>query len=152
SKVPFSDRELQSRLVAELVQSRALAAHPAGMRILELGSREVTGRSVVRERFPDADYIGFDIYPGPNVDVVGDAHRLLQYFPNQKFDFIYSSAVFEHLAMPWIVTPQIARLLNVGGLVQIWTHFSYASHERPWHFFQFSDMALRVLFPPALGI
>jgi len=31
------------------------------------------------------------------------------------------------------------------------THFSYGSHERPWNFFQFSDMALRVLFSPALG-
>ena len=25
------------------------------------------------------------------------------------------------------------------------------SHERPWHFFQFSDMALKTLFSPALG-
>lgn len=31
------------------------------------------------------------------------------------------------------------------------THFAFSSHERPWHFFHFSDMALRVLFSEATG-
>jgi len=122
-----------------------------GVRILEIGSREVTGKSTARARFCNAEYVGFDFYDGPNVDVVGDAHRLSQYFSGQKFDIIYSSAVFEHLAMPWLVAIEVAKLLKVGGTVFIETHFCYASHERPWHFFQFSDMALRVLFSPALG-
>ena len=51
-----------------------------GMRILEVGSREVTGRSRAREEFSAADYVGFDYYEGPNVDVVGDAHKLSTYF------------------------------------------------------------------------
>jgi hypothetical protein len=123
-----------------------------GMRILEIGSREVTGKSDARQRFSNAEYIGFDFYPGPNVDVVGDAHKLSQYFGNDRFDVIYSSAVFEHFAMPWLVATEIAKLLNVGGIVFVETHFSFSSHERPWHFFQFSDMALKVLFSPALGI
>jgi hypothetical protein len=54
--------------------------------------------------------------------------------------------------MPWLVAQEIAKLLKVGGIVFVETHFSHGSHERPWHFFQFSDMALRVLFSPALGI
>jgi hypothetical protein len=53
--------------------------------------------------------------------------------------------------MPWIVATEIAKLLKTGGIVLVKTHLSYGSHERPWHFFQFSDMALRVLFSPALG-
>jgi hypothetical protein len=120
--------------------------------VLEIGSREVTGAPAHRKAFRSAEYIGFDYYPGANVDVVGDAHRLLAYFdPEEPFDLIFSAAVFEHLAMPWVVAEQIARLLKVGGHVFVETHFSYSSHERPWHFFQFSDMALRVLFSPALG-
>ena len=122
-----------------------------GIRILEIGSREVTGKSDARERFSNAEYVGFDFYPGPNVDVVGDAHRLSQYFGNQRFDIIYSSAVFEHFAMPWVVATEIAKLLKPGGIIFVETHFSHGSHERPWHFFQCSDMALRVLFSPALG-
>jgi SAM-dependent methyltransferase len=123
-----------------------------GLRILEVGSREVTGKSEARQRFSNAEYVGFDFYPGPNVDVVGDAHQLSQYFGDQRFDIIYSSAVFEHFAMPWLVAAEIAKLLKVGGIIFVETHFSHGSHERPWHFFQFTDMALRVLFSPALGI
>lgn len=123
-----------------------------GVRILEIGSREVTGKSVAREKFSNADYVGFDYYEGNNVDVVGDAHKLSQYFvENERFDLIYSSACFEHFAMPWIVSTEIAKLLKVGGTVFVETHFSFSSHERPWHFFQFSDMALKVLFSPHLG-
>ncbi|HSK70290.1 MAG TPA: methyltransferase domain-containing protein, partial [Pyrinomonadaceae bacterium] len=123
-----------------------------GMRILEIGSREVTGASNARNEFAKAVYIGFDYYPGKNVDVVGDAHKLSSYFEEKdKFDIIYSSASFEHFAMPWVVAAEIAKLLKVGGIVFIETHFSFSSHERPWNFFQFSDMALKVLFSEALG-
>ena len=123
-----------------------------GMRILEIGSREVTGPSNARKEFSSATYTGFDFYPGKNVDVVGDAHRLSSYFVGEeKFDIIYTSACFEHFAMPWIVATEISKLLKVGGIVFVETHFSYSSHERPWHFFQFSDMALRTLFSKALG-
>src|SRR5262245_5071097 len=57
-----------------------------GMRILEIGSREVTGPSTDRANFEKACYVGFDIYPGTNVDVVGDVHRLSSYFaPDERF-------------------------------------------------------------------
>ena len=49
------------------------------------------------------------------------------------------------------VRVEISKLLKVGGIVFVETHFSFSSHERPWHFFQFSDMALRTLFSKALG-
>jgi len=123
-----------------------------GMRILEIGSREVTGKSIMRSRFDRATYVGFDIYPGDNVDVVGDAHRLSEYFGKEDaFDLIFSSACFEHFAMPWVVTLEIAKMLNIGGHVFVETHFSFSSHERPWHFYQYSDMGLKALFSKALG-
>ena len=128
----------------------SLLFNKQGIRVLEIGSREVTGKSNARRLFNNADYTGFDYYSGPNVDVVGDAHKLSEYF-SEKFDVIYSQAVFEHLAMPWVVAVEIAKLLKIGGMVLIETHFSFSSHERPWHFFQFSDMGLKALFSPSLG-
>ncbi|THB80541.1 MAG: class I SAM-dependent methyltransferase [Desulfobacteraceae bacterium] len=124
------------------------------MRILEIGSREVTGATVSRARkqLSQAEYVGFDYYPGHNVDVVGDVHKLSSYFPEgEQFDIIYSSACFEHFAMPWVAAVEIAKMLKTGGTLLIETHYSYTAHERPWHFFQFSDMALKVLFSDALG-
>lgn len=125
-------------------------ANKPGKRVLEVGSRVVTGANF-RSHFDRADYIGFDFHPGENVDVVGDAHRLSSYF-DTKFDLIFSSAVFEHFAMPWIVSLEMIKLLAVGGYIFVETHYSYCSHERPWHFFQFSELALQILFPPAAGI
>jgi hypothetical protein len=95
-----------------------------GLRILELGSREVTVKSAARKAFSGAEYVGFDYYGGDNVDVVGDAHRVSSYFrSDEKFDLIYSAACFEHFAMPWVVAVEIAKLLNVGGFVFVETHF-----------------------------
>lgn len=122
-----------------------------GVEILEIGSRKVTLGNV-RSEFKNANYTGFDIYAGENVDVVGDAHYLSSYFETgKKFDLILSSAVFEHLAMPWKVAEEISRMLKCGGHFFIETHFSHSYHEKPWMFFQFSDMALRVLFNRELG-
>jgi Methyltransferase domain len=146
--VPMSRRASHAnhlKLLAEL-------ANHEGMRVLEVGSREVTGRSRARDLFTKAEYVGFDYYSGSNVDVVGDAHQLNRYFKGEQFDLIYTSACFEHFAMPWVVATEMASLIKLGGHVFVETHFSYSAHERPWHFFQFSDMALRVLFSPALGI
>lgn len=122
-----------------------------GAEILELGSRRLNKEDRWNEYFEFAAYTGFDYYPGENVDVVGDAHQLSQYF-NKKFDLIFSSAVFEHLAMPWKVSLEIIKLLKPGGAIFIETHYSYSSHDRPWHFFQYSEEALNVLFPPKFGM
>ncbi len=121
-----------------------------GMRVLEVGARNVTGTRL-RDRFRNASYTGFDYYQGDNVDVVGDAHRLSSYF-HEKFDLIFSSAVLEHLALPWMASIEMVKLLKKGGYVFIETHYSYSSHERPWHFFQFSENALDVLFPEKFGM
>src|SRR5258706_1991733 len=87
--VPLSKTICHTRWVSHLVD----LFNKPGMRVLEIGSREVTGKSNVRERFANARYVGFDLYAGRNVDVVGDAHKLSSYFAGEKFDLIYSSAV-----------------------------------------------------------
>ena len=121
-----------------------------GYDILEIGSRVVTGANF-RNCFSKANYVGFDYYEGSNVDVVGDIHNLSQCF-DRKFDLIFSSAVFEHLAMPWKAALEIIKCLKIGGYVFIETHYSFTRHEEPWHFFQFSENALHILFPEKFGM
>lgn len=118
--------------------------------VLEIGSRVVTG-SNFRDNFVNANYTGFDLYAGENVDVVGDAHKLSMYF-DKKFDLIFCSAVFEHFSMPWLVADEMISLCKEGGYIFVETHYSYSSHERPWHFFQYSENALKVLFSESRGI
>jgi SAM-dependent methyltransferase len=126
-------------------------ANDEAYRILEIGSREVVSASVWKSWAPKCDYVGLDVLPGANVGVVGDAHRLSDYFEPESFDVVIAVAVFEHLAMPWVVAEEITKVLKPGGLVLIETHFSYSEHELPWHFFQFNKNGLECLFNTGLG-
>lgn len=121
------------------------------IRVLEIGSRAVVTDAWWKKVAPDCDYVGFDYIDGENVDVVGDVHRLSEHFDDESFDVVISFAVFEHLAMPWVVAEEISKVLKVGGYVATETHFAFAEHEMPWNFFQFHYEGLKYLFNPALG-
>jgi SAM-dependent methyltransferase len=120
-------------------------------KILEIGSRQVVaGGQSKRGLFPGCQFVGFDYYRDANTDVVGDAHELSKFF-GCEFDAVFSLAVFEHLALPWVVAAEINKVLKVGGLTFHSTHFAFPPHERPWDFWRYTDQALRVLFSPPLG-
>jgi hypothetical protein len=63
----------------------ARANERSGYRVLELGAR---GSQVDPRLRGFSEYVGFDIHPGPNVDVVGDVHSLSQLVSGQ-FDAVY---------------------------------------------------------------
>ncbi|MEZ2320201.1 MAG: class I SAM-dependent methyltransferase [Microcoleus sp.] len=123
------------------------------LRVLEIGSRIVSPGTVSHRQLLSgaASYTGFDYYPDTNTDVVGDAHKLSQYFPNRRFDAVFSMSVLEHLAMPWVAAMEINKVLEIGGFTFHHTHFSWPSHEIPWDFWRFTDEGLKALFTPALG-
>jgi SAM-dependent methyltransferase len=128
----------------------ALQKKPGGS-VLEIGSRNVSGlirRGLIGD---EAHYTGFDIHPGENVDVVGDAHALTTSFPAGHFDAVFSVSVFEHLAMPWKVLLEINRVMKTGGLLYISTHPVWPAHELPWDFWRFSAETFRVLLNEATG-
>lgn len=82
--------------------------------------------------------------------MIGDAHKLSAYFDRQ-FDAVFSLAVFEHLAMPWLVALEINKLLRPGGITFHQTHFAFPLHEQPADYWRFTDQGLRSLFSPAVG-
>jgi SAM-dependent methyltransferase len=119
--------------------------------VLEIGSR---ARSAItrRHRIPERlEYVGLDILPGPNVDLVGDAHELSRLFPEKRFAAIFSTSVFEHLAMPWRVAVEMNKVLQPGGIAFTSTHQTWPPHEEPWDFWRFSRNSWQVLFNAATG-
>lgn len=119
--------------------------------VLELGSR---ARSAItrRHRIPERlEYVGLDILAGPNVDVVGDAHELSSIFPDKRFVAVFSTSVFEHLAMPWKVVLELNKILVEGGIVYTSTHQTWPPHEEPWDFWRFSQHSWHTLFNGATG-
>lgn len=116
-------------------------------RILELGSRNAK----IDPRFAGyASYVGVDIHPGPNVDVVGDIHQLSE-LVSGPFDVVYSISTFEHLAMPWKAVLEINKVCEQGALLLVTSHPTWPPHEQPWDFWRFSASAFEVLLNRATG-
>jgi methyltransferase family protein len=125
--------------------------------ILELGSRDrrhdvdpfplLQASHVRKHRIPQTmRYVGTDIVEAPNVNVVGDAHRLSSLFQKNEFDAMYAAYVFEHLLMPWKVVLEMNKIMKITGIVMVLTHHTWPLHEQPWDFWRYSDNAWHALF------
>lgn len=123
----------------------------ARAKLLDIGGRARSGGVQRSSCYPGCDVTVLDVIAGPDVDVVADAHELSRHLPAGHFDFALSVAVFEHLAMPWKVAVEIAKVLRPGGLALVSTHQTIGLHDTPWDFFRFSDAAFTALFNRATG-
>jgi hypothetical protein len=141
---PSASLNLWNTFVAEVNRRR--------LRVLEIGSRIVVPGTETKRKYFGSEYIGFDYYKDANTDVVGDVHRLSQYFTDQKFGAIFSHSVLEHLAMPWIAALEMIKLLEIGGLIFHHVPATWPPHELPADFWRISTEGLRVLFATNVGM
>jgi SAM-dependent methyltransferase len=115
--------------------------------VLEVGSYGARPDPRLQGNF---SYVGADIRPGPNVDVVIDAHELSREI-SQRFDGIYAISTLEHLAMPWKAVLELNAALADGGLLFLATHPTWPPHELPWDFWRFNRGAIEVLLNETTG-
>lgn len=78
--------------------------------------------------------LNIDMYP--NVEIVGDAHKLP--FKDNSVDGIVINAVLEHLEDPFRAIREIHRVLKKGGYVLAETPFLQHYHGYPYHFQNFT--------------
>jgi SAM-dependent methyltransferase len=78
--------------------------------VLNVGSKSV--------RLP-GHCTNLDISPGPQVDVVGDAHRLVEYFDLNRFDTVVLEAMLQYCRDPRTVIAQAAAVLKPNGVIAI---------------------------------
>ena len=69
--------------------------HFKGVKVLEIGSLNING--TVRIFFEDCTYIGVDLAPGKDVDLISKGHELT--FKNKSFDTVISVS-YTHLTLP----------------------------------------------------
>lgn len=65
-------------------------------KVLEICPRARSGNTYRHHLPADIDYVGLDVLPGPNVDIVGDAHKLSHLFRLNHFDAVFALSTFEH--------------------------------------------------------
>jgi SAM-dependent methyltransferase len=143
-----ADDTTTALLLGHLAIDQAAGRRP---RVLDIGGRERSGPIQLQGQLGPVDLVVFDLLPGDNVDLVGDAHRLASHVAPESFDYVISTSVFEHLMMPWRVVLEINRVLRPGGLCFVSSHQSLGLHELPSDYWRFSDSAWRVLFCEPCG-
>ena len=94
-------------------------------KVLDIGSLDVNGSN--RDLFENCNYLGIDVWEGKNVDYVSVGH--LFDGPDNYFDTIISTEVFEHDMFYEETIKNIMRMLKPGGLFL----FTCAATGRPEH-------------------
>lgn len=98
--------------------------------VLDVGSLDVNGtyRPTVESR--GWEYVGLDIKPGWNVDVV-TPHPYEYPFDDEAFDVVVSGNTMEHVEAIWVWIVELQRVLKEGGFLAICTLMCWGEHRYP---------------------
>ena len=116
------------------------AAEHGSAKILDIGSKSYQGHKDYGTVFraSNIQYVGLDVEPGQNVDIVpGDLFRWSE-ISNREFDFCISGQVFEHNPLFWITFAEIGRILKPGGMAFVIAPGRGPVHRFPldcWRFY-----------------
>ena len=106
--------------------------------ILDLGSQNVNGSYKELFNCPHWKYIGMDMSPGNNVDLVLEDPYSWKEIESDSVDVLISGQALEHIEFFWITFQEIARVLKPGGLCCIIAPSSGHEHRYPvdcWRFY-----------------
>jgi SAM-dependent methyltransferase len=115
-----------------------LADVPADHMILECGGGD---RRRCRDNYVNIEYLKVEL-----ADIYSDTHRLP--FADDTFDFVFSQAVFEHLANPFEAAQELRRVAKPGALILTEVAFMQPLHAAPYHFFNMTPAGVEELFKP----
>jgi SAM-dependent methyltransferase len=108
------------------------------------------GQKPYQSLFKVDEYIGLDFKnPGhphinESIDVFYDGKTIP--FPNESFDSIFSSEVFEHIFNLPEIIKELNRVLKTGGNILITCPFAFCEHETPNDYARYTSFAIRDLF------
>ena len=117
--------------------------------VLEIGSLQEKGQEELanmRSLFPGMTYIGLDMRAGPGVDIVEDAEHL--HFDEGSIGTVLCVDTLEHIAHPWLVMEQVAKVLNKEhGVLILLAPFSFPIHNHPSDYYRYTMQGLGALTP-----
>lgn len=118
----------------------------ANLSLLDLGAQDINGSYKPIFNSPNWRYIGMDMAPGKNVDIVLKNIYTWKEIPTHSVDVLISGQAFEHIEYFWLTMLEVARILKPGGLCCIIAPAGGYEHRYPvdcWRFYPdgFSAMA-----------
>jgi SAM-dependent methyltransferase len=117
--------------------------------VVEIGSRPAEsqeGIAFLRDLVGLKPYVGCDIQPGTNVDVVTDIHRLP--FADESVGAVVCVEVLEHVHDPIRAVEEIRRVLVPGGAAILTSVMFMPVHAHPWDFWRFTPEGFAQLLQP----
>lgn len=99
-----------------------------------------------KDRRPLFDHaVGWDMIPGPGVDLVIDMEEpLIGSIP--KFAHIDCVSVLEHSFRPWLLAANLERLMEPHGTIYISVPFVWRVHAYPNDYWRFTVEGIKALF------
>lgn len=121
---------------------RAATEHGPTLRVLDVGCGD-------KPYFPyfagcAASYVGVDVVPGPEVDLVGGAEHLP--VADGGFDLVLCTQVLEHVDDPAAAVRELRRVAAPGGRILASTHGVQVYHPSPNDFWRWTHSGLERLF------
>jgi SAM-dependent methyltransferase len=110
---------------------------------------DVGGGSGSRYRglFNAKSYICLDIDSSLNPDVVASADDIP--FPDNSFDFVFSSQMLEHVEYPRKCILEMHRCLDVRGYLLITVPQANELHSEPYDYWRFTNFGMELLLQEA---
>jgi SAM-dependent methyltransferase len=127
---------------APLVAS-ALRRYARG-HLLDLGAGRAPYFATYRPLVDEITCIDWEgsLHDSTHLDVSHDLNQGIP-FPDDTFDTVLSTSVFEHIRQPDVLWGHVTRVLAPGGHLVLNVPFLYWLHEQPYDYFRYTEYALR---------
>jgi SAM-dependent methyltransferase len=112
-------------------------------RMLDFGC----GRKPYENLFNVEQYVGMDMeqtgheHANSKIDVYYDGHHIP--FPNESFDSVFCSEVFEHIFNLDEIVAEINRVLKTKGKILITVPLTWNEHEVPYDFGRYTSFGIK---------
>lgn len=90
-------------------------------------------------------YIGLDMEPGANVDIVLRNPYDWETIETDSYDIVISGQAFEHIEFFWITMAEMARVIKKDGLLCLVAPHGFAEHRYPVDCYRFFSDGLVAL-------
>ena len=123
---------------------KVLSSMPEGGRILDAGAGELRNKDLCSHlKYVSQDFCQYDgagnakglqteKWNTSNINIVSDIINIPE--PDNSFDVVLCSEVFEHLPMPVAALNELGRLVKSGGHLILTAPFCSLTHFAPYHY------------------
>lgn len=119
-----------------------------GSLVCDVGSYDID--KTYRLMFARQKYVGIDIAPGPNVDVVVEPYNFP--FKDETFDTVVSASTMEHVVDIYRWGFELKRILKRGGLMCIVAPSQFQHHPHPVDCWRIYPEGMRFFLGELLGL